>query len=93
MAILHTNDVSLDKRKSLDECCLKIGYFTTLTVIYLPYLRWVTLEMDDNDDRQSSDGAETAQSQESGSQSNQLGSTQVSGRGKAMMRHEQWGLL
>ena len=68
----------IDKRKSLDKCCLKIGYHTALTVIYLSYLRWMALEMDDNDDRQSSDGAETAQSQESESQSNQLGITLVS---------------
>ena len=57
---------------------MKIGYFTTLTVIYLTYLRWMTLEMDDNDDLQSPDGAETAQSHKSGSQSSQLGITVVS---------------
>ena len=47
--------------KSLDECCLKLGYFTAQTVIYLFfYLRYIALEMDDNDDPQSSDDAATA---------------------------------
>ena len=37
--------------KSLDECCLKLGYFTAQTVIYLFfYLRYIALDMDDNDD-------------------------------------------
>ena len=57
--------------KSLDECCLKLGYFTAQTVIYLFfYLRYIALDMDDHDDPQSSDDAATAQSQESDDRSN-----------------------
>ena len=64
--------------KSLDECCLKLGYFTTPTVIYLfSYLMCMTLEIDDNDDRHSSDDAATAQSQESEYRSDQPDSTTV----------------
>jgi hypothetical protein len=58
--------------KSLDECWLKLGYFTTQTVIYLlVYVRYIALDMDEHEDIQSSDDgdAATAQSQESGNSS------------------------
>ena len=57
--------------KSLDECCLKLGYFTAQTVIYLFFfLRYIALDMGDHDDTQSSDDAATAQSHESNDRSN-----------------------
>ena len=57
--------------KSLDECCLKLEYFTAQTVIYLFFfLRYIALDMGDHDDTQSSDDAATAQSHESNDRSN-----------------------
>jgi hypothetical protein len=62
---------NLTECKSLDECCLKLGYFTAQTVIYLFfYLRYIALDMGDHDDTQSSDDAATAQSHESNDRSN-----------------------
>ena len=62
--------------KSVDECCLKLGYFTAQTVIYLLfYSRYIALDMDDHDGTQSSDDADTAQSRESDDGSNTLDQT------------------